>query len=218
MSLEQCLTRAIKHWKLIYICFVLVGVGSFTGSKFLTRYYQSTALIEIAISSGTNQIDYTSLLASDQLVQTEAVLATSDPVLREVASHYPGLTVEGLLKEVSATSKPNTQLFEIDVQDPSPTQAAALANDVAATLLKQQNEQFQLNSAQSGIYLIIVQPAQPNFNAVRPNTLINTGAGLMAGLFLGMLLAVLFEMLDVRVRTAEALTQLAGWSVLATVW
>jgi Mrp family chromosome partitioning ATPase/capsular polysaccharide biosynthesis protein len=218
MSLEQYLTIAIKHWKLIFICFVLVGVGSFTGSKFLTRYYQSTALVEIAISSGTNQIDYTSLLASDQLVQTEAVLAISDPVLREVASHYSGLTVEELLKEVSASSKPNTQLFQIDVQDPSPTQAAALANDVAATLIKQQNEQFQLNSAQSGIYLLQVQPAQPNFNAVRPNTLVNTGAGLLAGLFLGMLLAVLFEMLDVRVRTAEALTQLAGWSVLATIW
>ncbi len=218
MSLEQYLTIAIKHWKLIFICFVLVGVGSYTGSKFLTRYYQSTALVEIAISSGTNQVDYSSLLASDQLVQTEAVLATSDPVLREVASHYPGLSAEGLSKEVSASSKPNTQLFEIDVQDPSPTQAAALANDVAATLIKQQNEQFQLNSAQSGIYLLLVQPAQPSLNPARPNTLLNTGAGLLVGLFLGMLLAVVFEALDVRVRTPEALTQLAGWSVLATIW
>jgi Mrp family chromosome partitioning ATPase/capsular polysaccharide biosynthesis protein len=218
MSLEQYLTIAIKHWKLIIICFVLVGVGAFTGSKFLTRYYQSTALIEIAISSGTNQIDYNSLLASDQLVQTEAVLTTSDSVLREVASHYPGLSAEELSKEVSAISKTGTQLFEIDVQDPSPTRAAALANDVAVTLIKQQNEQFQVNSAQSGVYLFLVQPAQPSLNPARPNTLLNTGTGLLAGFFLGMLLAVLFEVLDVRVRTPEAITQLAGWSVLATIW
>src|SRR5205814_1626639 len=101
--------------------------------------------------------------------QTEAILATSDPVLREVASHYSGLSVEQLPGEVTASSRPNTQLFEIDVQDPSPTRAAALANDVATTLIKQQNEQIQQRSIQSDVYLLLVQPAQPNSIRVRPN-------------------------------------------------
>jgi capsular exopolysaccharide synthesis family protein len=218
VSLEQYVTIIIKHWKLIFICFVLVGVGAYIGSKLMIPYYQSTALVEIAIRSGVNQVDYTSLLASDQLVQTEAILATSDPVLREVASHYSGLPVEQLSREVTASSRPNTQLFEIDVQDPSPARAAALANDVATTLIKQQDEQLQQNSIQSDVFLLLVQSAQPNPNAVRPYTLINTGAGLMAGLLLGMLLAVLFEVLDVRVRTLEELTRLLGWPVLATIW
>src|SRR6266480_3097897 len=135
MSFEQYVSIVKKHWKLITICFVLVGAGAFTGSKLMTPFYQSTALVEIAISSGTNQIDYSSLLASDQLIQTEAILATSDPVVREVASHYSGLSAEKLTSEVTASSRPNTQLFEIDVQDPSPTRAAAVANDIATTLI-----------------------------------------------------------------------------------
>src|SRR5438270_11581515 len=101
MSLEQYISIVKKHWKLIFICFALLGAGAFTGSKLMTPFYQSTALVEIAIRSGTNQIDYSSLLASDQLVQTEAILATSDPVLREVASHYSGLSVEQLPGEVT---------------------------------------------------------------------------------------------------------------------
>ena len=110
----------------------------------MTPIYQSTALIQIAVRSSNNQGDYySSLLASEQLIQTEATLATSDPVLREVASHYPSLTAEQLSREVTANPKLNTQLFEIDVQNPSPVQAATIANDVATTLIEQQTQVFQ---------------------------------------------------------------------------
>ena len=88
------------------------------------------------------------MLASDQLVQTEATLATSDPVLREVVSHYRGLTLNQLASEVSSTTKLNTQLFEVDVVDQSPIRAALLANDIANTLIKQQSKATKQNNAQ----------------------------------------------------------------------
>ena len=149
MTFEQYWTIVLKQWRLIIICFLVAGGGTVLGSKLITPVYQSTALIQIAIRSSNNPADYNSLLASDQLVQTEARLATSDPVLREVASHYPGLTVEVLSKEVAATPTVNTQLFEIDAIDPSPTHAAELANDIAGTLIKQQLQVFQQSASQT---------------------------------------------------------------------
>jgi len=217
MTLERYLITLLKRWKLMVICIVLLGVGAFIGSRQMTPLYQSTALVQIAFSSGTNQSDYASLLAGDQLVQTEVILATSDPVLRKVASRYPGLTVEELSNEVTVTPKTNTQLFEIDVLDPSPTRAAALANDVANTLIQQQVQLQQQASAQTGSFLFVAQPAQPPLRPARPNILLNTAAGLLAGLLLGVSLALLFEQLDTRVRTPEALTQLLGWPILATI-
>jgi Mrp family chromosome partitioning ATPase len=139
-------------------------------------------------------------------------------VLREVASHYPDMSVEQLSGEVTAAPRLNTQLFEIDVQNPSPTQAATIANDVATTLIEQQTQVFQQNAVQGAVYLLIVQPAQPNFSPVQPHVLLNTAGGLLAGLLLGILFAVLLGLLDTRVRTPEALTQLLGWPVLATIW
>jgi len=284
VTLEQYWFIVIKRWRLILICFLAVGVGALIGSKLMTPLYQSATLVQVTIRSNNNQAAYDSLLASDQLVQTEADLALSDPVLREVAAHYPGLTVEQLSKEVTSTSKTNTQLFEIDILDPSPTRAAALANDIAATLINQQAHaaqqdnlqsqqqmqqdlqqtqqqinatisqmvtlqtnkgdpaqistlkvqlsslqqhysqvqaalvQLELTEAQNGSFLRIAQPAQPTLIPVRPNVLLNTSAGLLIGLLLGMLLAVLFDQLDMRVRTPDALTQLLDWPVLATIW
>ena len=149
MSFEQFWVILVKHWRLIMISFLVVGLGAYIGSKLMTPIYQSSALVQVAIRSSTNQADYNSLLASDQLVQTEASLAISDPVLRQVVSHYHGMTVAQLAGEATSTAKLNTQLFEIDVADPSPTRAAALANDIAATLIGQQQQAIQQNNQQA---------------------------------------------------------------------
>src|SRR6266566_3104792 len=104
MTLEQYWTVLIKRWQIILICFLVVGLGTFIGCKIMKPLYQSSALVQVSIrSSSNNQSSYNDLQASDQLVQTEATLATSDPVFREVASHYPGLSVIQLAREVTST-------------------------------------------------------------------------------------------------------------------
>src|SRR5947209_8957938 len=149
MAIEQYWNTLLKRWKLIVISLVVVGLGAYIGSKLTPPLYQSTALVQITIRSSNNQADINGLLASDQLVQTEAQLAMSYPVLHEVASHYPGLTVDQLASNMNAVPKANTQLFEIDVLDTHPTRAAELANDIAAVLMKQQNQETQQDNAQS---------------------------------------------------------------------
>jgi len=149
MTFDQYWDTLIKRWKLIVSCFVLIGLGTFIVTKLMTPIYQSEATVRINIRSGTNQADINSLLASDQLVQTEAQLATSYQVLFQVASHYPGLTIDQLVKNTIAVPESNTQLFQITVSDPSPTRAAALANDIAGTLIKQEGQVTQQVNAQS---------------------------------------------------------------------
>ena len=162
MTIEQLWKILKKQWKFILLCFLLGGIGTFGGSKLMKPVYQSTTLIRVSVSSGTSQASYDNLLASEELVATEADLATSTPVLSEVASHYPGLTVSVLVTEVSATPKANTQLFGIAVTDPSPTQAATLANDIAGTLIKQQLQAIgqQNSQAQQNLQLNIDQTAK----------------------------------------------------------
>ena len=283
MTLERYWATMLKQWKFIALCFIVIGSGTFIGSKLTTPIYQSSVLVLVALRSSSSQADINSLLASDQLVQTDASLATSDTILGEVASHYKGMTLQQLVLKVTATPKLNTQLFEIDVKDPVPTQAATLANDIANTLIKEQQDianqdnnrslqqvqqdldttrkqidsltsqinslqaqggkdaqiaviqaqitglqahysqwqtllaQLELTAAQSGDFLRVVQPAQVSMNPVSPRVMLNTAIGFTLGLLLGMLAAVLFELLDTRVRTTDALADLLGYPILAKV-
>src|SRR6266536_5916879 len=126
MTLQQFITALIKRWWLVLICFLAVGIGAYLGTKLLKPIYQSTVIMQVAIGSSNNTTDYSNLLASGQLIQTEATLAMSDPVLREVAKHFPGITIEQLSQEATATARLNTQLFDINVQDQKPARAAAI--------------------------------------------------------------------------------------------
>jgi tyrosine-protein kinase len=149
MTLEQFWMILVKRWWFILICILLVGLGAYIGSKQLPRLYQSSVLVQILIRSSNNQADYNSLLASDELLQTEAQLAISDPVLSEVARYYPAITMDQLARETSSTTRTGTQLFAITVQDPDPQRAAVLANDIAATFIKQQQNAAQQKSLQA---------------------------------------------------------------------
>src|SRR5947209_2217284 len=94
--LEHYQSILTKQWKLIIICVVVIGLGTFIASRLMTTSYQSTVLVQVAIHTTTTSADYNNLLASDQLVQTESQLAISNPVLSHVASRYRGLTVDQL--------------------------------------------------------------------------------------------------------------------------
>ncbi|GCE20962.1 polysaccharide biosynthesis tyrosine autokinase [Dictyobacter kobayashii] len=149
MMIEQYWNIFLKRWWIILACMLLVGSGAYIGSKLMTPSYKSYTLVQITLRTNTSQTDINSLLASDQLVQTMTLLATGDPVLHEVASHYPHMSADKLAGMVSASVKTNTQLFEIDVQGPNPQQNAQIANDVASTLIQQQQQATQQSNQQA---------------------------------------------------------------------
>ncbi|GCE31090.1 hypothetical protein KDA_65740 [Dictyobacter alpinus] len=284
MGTGQHVRALLKRWKLILLCTLVLGSGAYLGSELIVPRYQATAIIEIMTHPEHSSMDINTVLASGQLVQTQAQLAISLPVLREVASHYPDMTIERLATDISVNPKAGTQLFSIDVLDQDPWRAAALANDVATTLIKQQIEliqqnksisqkqiqqdikqtrqqidvtekqrsrlqgtpksdfdvraldakaedlhlhynqlqllltQLELAEAQGNTLLRIAQSAQPATSPVQPDITVNTALGSLLGLLVGLLLAQLFELLDPRIRSEEALMRLVDWPVLATIW
>ncbi|GER89561.1 hypothetical protein KDW_37230 [Dictyobacter vulcani] len=147
MTTGQYLQALSRRWKLILLCILLVGPGAYLGSKLIVPRYQATTIIQLVMHSEHNPLDTDSLTASDQLVRTQAQLAISIPVLREVASHYSDLSIEQLAKNVSVNARAGTQLFSIDVLDPDPWRAAAIANNVALILIKQQIALIQQNKS-----------------------------------------------------------------------
>ncbi len=279
MAFREYWSILIKRWYLVLICLILVGSSVLLVSLMIPPIYRSTTIIQVVIHSGGNQSDINELLASNQLVQTESQLATSDPILQDVVVHHPQITVSQLENMVSSEPKLNTQLFELHVQDGDARQAANLTNEIAKafiehqekarqqedmadqqqlqqeitttqnqmqvtksqlsaahgqsvdnleaqlTMLQQHNSQWQsalaqleLTEAQSGNFLLIVQPALPETDPVEPKVLLNTSAGFVVGLLFGLLLILVVEQVDPHVGTAMVIRQIVDWPVLSIVW
>jgi Mrp family chromosome partitioning ATPase/capsular polysaccharide biosynthesis protein len=138
MTVDCYRTTFVKQWKAMLLCFLSVVLGVFLISKGMTPIYQVSAIMQVTPQPNAGLAGATDGQNIERLVQTEAQLALSESVLREVASRE-GMTLEQLMRRTSVTPKSGTQLFEISVQDASSIRAAALANDIAQTLLKQQS-------------------------------------------------------------------------------
>jgi Mrp family chromosome partitioning ATPase/capsular polysaccharide biosynthesis protein len=167
MTIDYYHSTFVKQWKAMLLCFLTVILGVLLISKMITPIYQVSAVMQMTPHLMDNQADSSAPLAADRLLQTEAQLAVSEAVLREVASHFQDITLEQLMHRTQVTPKPNTQLFEITVQDASPARAATLANDIAQTLLKQQE---RLNTQVAARALTQIQQdldsAQQRINSV----------------------------------------------------
>lgn len=158
MTAEYYRNMLLKHWRLIIFCSLLLGAGAALGNLLVTPVYQSTVMIQLVVASPdasllerstTDPVTVSFLARTDQMVQTEVNLATSDSILAQVAARYPGLSAAQLKGKVVALAVPQTRLFRITVTDSDPARAAHLANDLAAALIAQQARDTQQFNAQS---------------------------------------------------------------------
>jgi non-specific protein-tyrosine kinase len=172
--------------------------------------------MQVVIRNGGNPLSSDNLTAGTALAETEADLVTTYSVLNTVASHFPGMTYDDLSGDVQATARSNKPLFDIAVKNSDPNQAAKIANDVANVLIQQQNQSMQQPTT-DGNFLVLVEQARASDTPVSPNKTLNAAGGVAVGLLLGMVLAVVFEMVDTRIRSKANLVSFLGWPLLATI-
>jgi non-specific protein-tyrosine kinase len=115
---------------------VLAGGIAFFGSSLQTKQYEANATLIVGQSLTAANPDYNQLLASQRMSKTYATIATTRPVVEAViAKLHLTQSVDELLKVVRASAPLDSTLLTITATDPSPSQAAAIANEFAAQLI-----------------------------------------------------------------------------------
>lgn len=132
IELRQVIRAAIRWAWLIALTTVLAGVVAFMLTKGQTATYSATTTLLVNPQQVTSSTDNSQLQASRSQADTYVRLVESGPVLDRVVKELNlPITSSELANKVEATTVINTQLIEITVKDPSPKQAALIANSVA---------------------------------------------------------------------------------------
>lgn len=121
---------------LLIAAVVLAGAGAFLFSSVQPKVYEAQATLIVGQSLSSVNPDYTALLASQRLSATYATVATTRPLLDGVISSLGlKMTSDDLLKNVRADAALDSTIMTITARDPSPKQAAAIANALASQLI-----------------------------------------------------------------------------------
>ncbi|WP_425956688.1 polysaccharide biosynthesis tyrosine autokinase [Xylanimonas sp. McL0601] len=220
MELADYLSLLRKRWLSIALLTVVGVLAGFGASALATPAYTAQAQVFVSVRGSDTTSDL--LQGSNftvrqvrsyiQLVQSPRVL---QPVLDEL-----GLTetTSDLAERVSAESPLDTVLINLSVEDPSPEQAAAIANAVADSLSDVVQElETPMGEVQSPVEVSTVRSASVPEAPSSPNTTMNLALGLLVGLALGVGIAVLRDVLDTKVRDVADVNAITDAPVLGAI-
>ncbi|GIJ52280.1 chromosome partitioning protein [Virgisporangium aliadipatigenens] len=166
-----------------------------------------------------DSVDYQGGLFSQQRVKSYANLLSGDRLARAVAADPSlNLTPRQIQARISANPVPETVLLEATVTDSSRSRAQHIAEAVAVEF-KRLVEILETapGAPGAGVKVEVVAGPVAAPAPVAPRPIRNLVLGALCGLLLGTGFAVLRELLDTTVKTPEALGNLAGAPVLASV-
>ncbi|WP_281451846.1 polysaccharide biosynthesis tyrosine autokinase [Paenarthrobacter nitroguajacolicus] len=220
MDLGDYLRILRRNWILI-VASTLAGLLLAGTASTLTRptYVAETELFVAIQGTGSVQELQQGNTFSTARVQSYVKTVTT-PVVLQPAIDSLGLNVSPavLAGRVKASTEPSTVLVNIAVSDESPTQAAAIAQAVANSLISAVDA---LEKPKAGgvspVSLSVITPASAPTSPAAPNTRLNLALGLAIGLALGLLAAVLRTTLDTKVRGESELRRVTDSPLLGGI-
>jgi capsular exopolysaccharide synthesis family protein len=220
VDLRDYLNVLRKRWPVIVLA-TLVCVGAAGAMALLQKpTYQANAQLFVSVNAPGDQSQvYQQGLAAAQRVKSYADIVDSPQVTDAVQNQlHLGLTSGQIAAEVTADNPLDTVLLNVHVRDTDPARAAAIANAVADQFGKLVNDlETPQGSATSPVKVSTVQTASVPAAPVAPNKKVDVALGLLLGLALGIGIAVLLDVLDTSVKSAEDLEAISESAVLGVI-
>ncbi len=214
IDLRKLFSAVMRRLWAVILAAVIGAGAAFLGTTYLiTPKYRASALFYVngnAFSVGSVSLSDISLAKS--LVDSYIVILKSRESLNAVID-YAGLdyTYSQLSGMISASAVNETEIFQVSVTSTNPQEAEKIANAVAYILPKRISG--IIDGTEAKIVDYAVAPSAP----YSPNYSKNTVIGFLAGAALAVAAIVIFELLDITVRTTEDLGNTTTLPLLTTV-
>lgn len=220
-SLARILDAARRLWFVVVTMVVVAGVGAYALAAGRAPSYEATSTLAFSAGQGSTSQE---LADGNTYMQTQmptyAQLATSSAVLQPVIADLGlPLTVQALKDATVVTIPQHTFVLQIQVSSGSADSAAALANGIAQSLTTviRNVAAKPARGQKSSINVSLVDRAEPPARQASPDKARDAVLGALSGLVIGVLIALMWALLDTRIRDERALRRASRAPVLGTV-
>ena len=218
MDLRSYLGAIRKSWWIVALAFLLGATVGFVQSERSTQIYAGHVTFYVA----TPALSGTSALGSDQFAQdranTYAQLLSSERLAAMIIS-AEGLDMRpaDLAHDMSGAAELNTVLVKATIKDSSLSRLRIITTAVGTEFPTMVDQLDNSGTAASAVRLSVVSGPAVSSSPVSPRTTLNVALGAALGLLLGLLLAALREVLDISIRTSEALRDFGQAPVIGVI-
>lgn len=203
--------------KRVSIIFSLALIGMIFASVItffvVTPVYSSTTQLLVTKSTeNTEGIQLSDINTNVQMINTYRDIIKGPVILEDVKKTLDlELNIEKLSEKITIVTQDNSQVFALTVEDPSPYQAADIANTTADIFKKKVGSIMKVDN------VTVISEATPSISPVSPNNILNLSIGLFLGLMVGTGIAFLLEFMNQSVNDERFITENLEWSILGAV-
>lgn len=219
VDLREYLRILRRRWQLIVVCVLatVAAVGFFTLRA--TPLYASTSTLFISTPSNGFSDPYSNSLFSQERVASYAELIAGEDLAERVVETLDLATSPAAVAgQITSTTDAETVLLDVTVTDPVPARAQLLADAVASEFTTYVAElETSAGQKRSPVKATIVDSADLPTVPSSPQPLRNFLLAGVLGLLLGVGLAILREVLDTTIKTAQDCAEATGTALLGSV-
>ena len=211
IDLVDLFYRLLASWKLI-VCLALVfaiAAGVYT-IYFVTPQYRATSIIYVL--SPESIVNVSSLQLGNALTSDYIKVFDMWEVHEEVISNLNlKYTYSQMRSKLSVTNTTNTRMLDISATSPSPSEAAAIANEYAKVASEYIHETMAIDKP--NIMSVALEPTNP----ISPNRTRNIALGFILGGLAAGGIVIFRYLMDDKLKTPEDIRQYTGLVTLAVV-
>ena len=219
MELKDYWRTIRRRWKVIVLCLAATLAVASVLTWQTTPLYSSSTRIFVSTSPSDATQAYQGSLFATQRITSYASLVKDRPLAEKVADDLGGSIDPDVLRdEVTATVDPDTVILQITATDADPILARDIAQAYAEKLRALvANLETPDGKNQPLVKASIVDNAQVPDAPVSPQPVRNLGLAFVLGLLLGVGMAVLRELLDTSVSSAEDVAEVTPTPILGHI-
>ena len=216
MDLKQVLTILRKRIVIIVLIPLLSTISiAIISHYFIVPIYEAVSTLYI-INIETNNEDlvtYDEILINQYLVKDYRELIKSKIITRTAIEelNISNLTPGKLSDRLTVSSRNDTRILEITVQDRNPERAAKLTNKICEVFISKSEEITNLSNIR------VIDVAEVPSKPIKPNILLNIAFALLISIIVDLLLVYFLELLNEKIRTTEDIETYLGLNVLGTI-
>ncbi len=200
-----------RGWLIVLTVLVTAG-SAFAFSKLQTPVYRSS--VRVGIQGRT---DWGAAQTVKILLDSYVAFMYRRPVAQEVIDRLELMrTPEDLKSDVTIASDTQDLTIQIDVDDYDGEQANRIAKAWAEELVRWRDQENRLQNKPDRVFATILE--EPQYQLLRPKTMINTAAGGVFGLLIGAMVVIGLEWLDAGlIREPREIEHEVGLTVVGVV-
>lgn len=216
ISLQDILKIIKKRlFLIISLTIVTVSIAIVLSFYVITPIYQAQTQILVNPKGNSEEFYSWSQIETDlQLINTYNEIITTPFILSKVIEELKlDTTPEQLINQITLSSKSDSKVLTIEVQDPTPEQAVNIANVTAEVFQEEIPSLMNVDN----INILSAAKVRDNPSPVKPNKILNIAIGAVIGLMLGIGLAFLLEILDTTIKDEKDVEEILGIPLMGLV-